>query len=209
MNNTVHLAVYDTLSDWEVGYVTAHINKSDWQRSPGRYRVVTVGPTSEPITTMGGLRITPDLALNQLSPADSSMLILTGSQTWGPTNLGDNLAFLEVARQFLDAGVPVAAICGATLGLASAGILDDREHTSNAMQFVQCAPTYRGSEHYRDAPAVADRGLITASGTAPVAFARAIFDALDLYSPAVLQAWFELYGTGDPNAFFRLERAAS
>jgi putative intracellular protease/amidase len=209
MFTSVHLAVYDTLSDWEVGFVTAHINKRDWQRAPGRYRVVTVGPTSEPITTMGGLRITPDLTLDQLNPTESSMLILAGSETWGPTNSGDNAAFLETAGQFLEAGVPVAAICGATLGLASAGMLDDREHTSNAIQFLQFAPAYQGSENYRDEPAVADRGLITASGTAPVAFARAIFDALDLYSPAVLRAWFDLYGTGDPNAFFRLEQAAS
>ena len=39
----VHMAVYDTLADWEVGHATAHINGDDWQREPGRYRVRTVG----------------------------------------------------------------------------------------------------------------------------------------------------------------------
>ena len=31
MTRTVHLAVYDTLADWEVGHTTAHINSGAWQ----------------------------------------------------------------------------------------------------------------------------------------------------------------------------------
>jgi putative intracellular protease/amidase len=38
----------------------------------------------------------------------------------------------EVASRFLDTGVPVAAICGATEALARAGLLDRRPHTSAA-----------------------------------------------------------------------------
>ena len=34
---TVHLAVYDTLADWEVGLATAHINNGEWQRQPGSH----------------------------------------------------------------------------------------------------------------------------------------------------------------------------
>jgi len=45
MNLTaVHVAVFDTLADWEIGYATAHIRRDSWQREPGRYPVVTVGP---------------------------------------------------------------------------------------------------------------------------------------------------------------------
>jgi hypothetical protein len=46
MTKHVHMAVYDTLADWEVGHATAHINSDDWQREPGRYRVRTVGAAS-------------------------------------------------------------------------------------------------------------------------------------------------------------------
>ena len=64
MNTTaVHVAVFDTLADWEIGYATAHIRRDSWQREPGRYSIVTVGPSREPVTTMGGLRVTPDIAL--------------------------------------------------------------------------------------------------------------------------------------------------
>ncbi len=75
---TVHVAVFDTLADWEIGYATAHIRSDQWQRAPGRYSITTVGPTREPVITMGGLRVTPDIALEELRPEDSAMLILAG-----------------------------------------------------------------------------------------------------------------------------------
>src|SRR6185312_10666239 len=63
MPSTVHVAVFDTFADWEVGYAAAHIRSSSWQREPGRYSISTVGPTREPVTTMGGMRIMPGIAL--------------------------------------------------------------------------------------------------------------------------------------------------
>jgi len=198
--NTVHVAVYDTMSDWEIGYATAHINNPLWQREPGRYAVVTVGPSREPVTSKGGMRITPDIALDELAVEDSAMLILCGADTW---ENGDNAAFGRTARQFLDAGVPVAAICGGTAGLAAEGLLDDRRHTSNAPQYAEAFGS-KGGELYVDEPAVTDRGLITATATAPAEFAREIFAALDLYEPHVLESWYKLYGLKDPAGYFEL-----
>ena len=204
-NQTVHIAVYDTFSDWEVGYATAHINNPMWQREPGRFQVAAVGESGEPITTMGGMRITPDLPVDQLAPDDSAMLVLAGADTW---LTGGNGAFARKAREFLDAGVAVAAICGATGGLAAAGLLDDRRHTSNAAEFVEAYGS-KGGEHYVDEPAVTDRGLITATATAPVEFAREIFAALELYEPAVLASWYKLYGLHDPAGYFELTAGAA
>lgn len=202
----VHMAVYDTLADWEVGFATAHINKQDWQRQPGRYAVVTVGEARRPATTMGGVRITPDMSLADLRPQDSAMLILAGADTW--LEAGGNAAFAEKAREFLQAGVPVAAICGATAGLAAEGLLDDRRHTSNAAEFL-AATGYGGAERYVDEPAVTDGDLITASATAPVEFAREVLARLDVYEPPVLAAWYKLYGLHDPAGYFELMAATS
>ena len=80
--------------------------------------------------------------------------------------------FRAAARRFLAAGVPVAAICGATFGLAIEGLLDDRAHTSNAPEYLEYSG-YRGGDRYVDEPAVVDGDLITASGVAPVHFAQA------------------------------------
>jgi putative intracellular protease/amidase len=91
--------------------------------------------------------------------------------------------FTDAARRFLDAGVPVAAACGATFGLAVAGLLDNRAHTSNAAEYL-AASGYGGGDRFRDEPAVVDGALITASGVAPVHFARAILDRLGVYERA-------------------------
>lgn len=199
MTKTVHHAVYDTLADWETGHATAHLRNGNWHREPGAYEIVAVGLTTDPVTTMGGLRITPDLALDQLSPADSALLILPGAFKW---DAGDELApFARKAREFLAAGVPIAAICGATAGLAREGLLDDRDHTSGVLQYLEAQEGYAGAKHYLDRDAVTDGDLITAGPTEPVAFAREIFRRLDVYRPEVLDAWFRLFARSDASAY--------
>ncbi|MFF3839356.1 DJ-1/PfpI family protein [Streptomyces sp. NPDC001930] len=197
---TVHLAVYDTLADWETGHATA------WLARAG-YTVRTVGPVAgEPVTTLAGIRIVPDLALADLRPEDSDLLILPGAEKYDE---GDELAaFPAAARAFLDAGVPVAAICGATAGLAKEGLLDDRPHTS-AVSFYLAATGYKGGEHYVDADAVTSEGeagtgdLITAGPTEPVAFAREVFAVLGAYE-GKRDAWYRLFHDSDPAAFVEL-----
>ncbi|MFG2338864.1 DJ-1/PfpI family protein [Streptomyces yangpuensis] len=189
----VHLAVYDTYADWETGHTTAHLT----QRG---HAVRTVGfATEAPVTTMGGVRIQPDLALADLRPEDSSLLILTGAALW---DAGDELApFAAKAREFLAAGVPVAAICGATAGLAREGLLNDRAHTSAMSLYLAEQPGYGGAEHYVEVDAVTDGNLITAGPTEPVAFAREVFARLDVYKPDVLDAWYGLFHHSDENAY--------
>ena len=128
MQTTVaHVAVYDSLADWEVGHLLAELRTGRFTGTP--WEVVTVAESREPITTMGGIRIQPDAVIHELDPAESGLLILPGADIW---DVGGGAAFLEAAARFLDAGVPVAAICGATSGLAQAGLLDERRHTSSA-----------------------------------------------------------------------------
>ncbi|WP_432176101.1 DJ-1/PfpI family protein [Streptomyces sp. Tue6028] len=196
----VHLAVYDTFADWETGHTTAFLARAG-------YEIRTVGPTREPVTTVGGIRIHPDLALDELRPEDSSLLVLTGADLW---DSGDDLArFARTARAFLDADVPVpvAAICGATAGLAREGLLDDRAHTS-AVSFYLAATGYAGAERYVDADAVTDGALVTAGPTEPVAFAREVFRLLGVYEGEVLDAWYRLFHDSDAEAYAVLEKAA-
>lgn len=202
---TVHLFVFDTLSDWEPGFAIAGINNPAWQAQPGRYRVRTVGVGREPVTTVGGVTILPDLALAELTPAESAMLILTGGAGW---ETGEHAEAVDTARVFLAAGVPVAAICGATAGLARTGLLDDHNHTSNAAAYLH-ATGYRGAARYREEPAMTDGDLITAGATAPVDFAYHIFRRLEVYTAAILEAWYGLYKTGEAAYFFRLQELAA
>lgn len=201
---TVHLFVLGGMADWEPGFAIAGINQAAYQTNPGRYRVRTVGATREPIQTQGGLRILPDLELADLDPRESAMLIMPGSFAW---EQGEHAAAVEKAGELLAAGVPVAAICGATAGLARRGMLDERPHTSNAPEYLAMMPGYAGQAQYVDERAVRAGDLITATGIAPIDFARLIFERLELYTASVLDAWYALYKTGDPSAFYALQHA--
>ncbi|MEU4743404.1 DJ-1/PfpI family protein [Actinosynnema sp. NPDC023658] len=204
--SAVHLALYDAVADWEFGYATAQINTPQFQKVPGRYRVRTVGATLDPVTSIGGLRITPDVVLADVDPADSAMLILPGASTWEG---GGNAVFAAAARRWLEAGVPVAAICGATIGLAAEGLLDSRPHGGNAVEELAAVPGYAGAALFRSERAVRADGLITAGAASALEFAREVFVELDLYEPAVLDAWYGLYRTGDPAWFGKLVAAVS
>src|SRR5689334_19148412 len=115
---TAHVALYDTLADWEVGHLLVELRTGRFTGTP--FQVIAVAESGEPITTMGGVRMMPDMLLADLDPAASDLLILAGATMW---DAGGGAAFAGAAARFLDAGVPVAAICGATAGLARAGLL--------------------------------------------------------------------------------------
>ena len=163
----VHLLVLDTLSDWEPAYASAYLNEPA-AGMPSRYRVRSVGLSREPVVTKGGLRTLPDLAVDELSPADSALLILPGSDIWAEPRAD---VALEKALAFVNARVPVAAICGATAGLARAGLLDTRRHTSNAPEFL-ATTGYAGASYYVSQSVVEDDGVITAPDTASLEFAK-------------------------------------
>jgi putative intracellular protease/amidase len=198
----VHLFVLNTMADWEPAFAIAHIN-SPMQGMSSQFQVRTVGLDRSSVRSMGGLTIVPDMALSELVPAQSSMLILPGSGLW---NDAVTDPALKKARDFIEAGIPVAAICGATFGLARAGLLDDRRHTSNDPNWLKTSG-YRGAALYVQEPVVEDRGVITASVTAALEFARLILGKLGVFQVKALDAWYGLYKTGNPARYFELMEA--
>jgi putative intracellular protease/amidase len=202
--STAHLALYDTLADWEVGYLLVELRTGRFTGNP--WNIVTVAESREPITTMGGLRIMPDMILDDLDPADSNLLILPGGDIWDAGG-GAEVAFAAAAARFLDAGVPVAAICGATAGLARAGVLDKRRHTSAAAEYLM-ATGYAGGDYYVNERAVVDGDLITAGPQSPVQFACATLGRLGLASDRTLEAYEGVFHRADATAYPALMEGA-
>jgi putative intracellular protease/amidase len=198
---TAHLALYDTLADWEVGHLLAELHTGRFTGTG--FDVVAVAESHEPITTMGGVRIVPDALLADLEPGNSDLLVLPGAEMWDARG-GE--AFAAAAGRFLEAGVPVAAICGATAGLARAGLLDERNHTSDAAEYL-AATGYAGGDRYIDERSVVDGHLITAGSHSPVQFARATLGCLRLASERRLEAYERFFHNGDPAGFRVLTQA--
>jgi putative intracellular protease/amidase len=190
-----HIALYDNLADWEIGYLLVELRTGRFTGRP--WEIVSVAESREPITSMGGLCIVPDMILDDLDPADSNLLILPGADLW---DAGEGAAFAAAATRFLDAGVPVAAICGATSGLARAGVLDKRRHTSAAAEYLM-ATGYDGGDYYVNQRAVVDGDLITAGPQSPVQFACATLRRLGLASDRRLEAYESVFHRADATAF--------
>ena len=199
----IYLFLFDTLSDWEIGYVAAGINNPMMQANPGKYQLKTFSINGKPVRTIGGLLITPDLSLNEVAYSDAEMLILPGGTSWEE---GGNQEVALLAKKFHENQIKVAAICGATLGLAKIGLLDSLKHTSNSKDYLLNSQ-YQGAEYYVDVLSVSDKGVITASGIASLEFAQEIFKELNLYTTEALEAWYKLFKTGSPEAYAALMNA--
>lgn len=190
----LYLVVVDTMADWEIAYLTAELRSRRFFADPAMdFSLLKVGLTIDAIDSMGGIRYMPDMTLDAIKLQKEDVLLLPGADMWD-TPQADPI--LEFARNALDQGHQVAAICGATLGLARVGALDKRRHTSNDLGLLkQACPDYRGEALYRREAAVRGDNLITATGLAPVEFSYEVFKMLKVWRPETAKAWYRLHKT--------------
>ncbi len=186
-----YLFVFDGFADYETSMATAGIRKST------EYQVRTIAFRKEAVTSMSGLTIMPDLdfvATTDLADIDSdntAMLILPGGWAW---EQGQNEGLTPLVAHCLLQGIPVAAICGATIFLAELGLLNRTVHTSNAMEYLAAhSSAYRGQSLYRGSPSVRTEFLITANGTASTEFAHDIFETLGIERETEVSDWFRYF----------------
>ena len=185
MTRRIAVGLTEGYADWECALLMASA------RNYFGFDVVTATPGAGAVTSMGGLKVTPAMALESVTPAEFDALVLCGGTIWESAAAPDLSAQI---RAFHEAGRPIGAICGATLALARAGVLDHSGHTSNDVEFLASAPEYRGQALYEDRPrAVRDGNLVTAPGTAPVTFTAEIYRALGFHNPD-LEHYVKLYG---------------
>lgn len=203
---TIALYTTDTMADWEYAYLTTQITAAE-QIRPGRFRLLLVGDGTGPVTSLGGLPLTPQTDLADLPSLaqDGSLgaLVIPGGNTC-TTQPHERL--VTAVHAVMEHRTPVAAICGATFLLARAGLLDERAHTSNAPSFLE-ASGYSGAAHYRQAPAVTDQGITTASGINAVPFTAEVMRVTGLVPAPVADAWERLHLGGGAQDYHTLMEA--
>ena len=199
----VYIYALNTLADWELGYVTAELNSGRFfKRDAPEVSVKTVAISREPVKTMGGLTIVPDCSINDIAVNEKSVLLLPGANTWDDPK---HSTIIKQAGELLSVGGMVCAICGATVALANAGLLDQRLHTSNGAGYLEMvSPAYKGQKFFLDAPSVADRNLITASSSGALLWSKQIIEQLDVFQHNTLEAWYAYFSTGQVQHFFAL-----
>jgi len=199
----VYLYVPNTMADWEIGFLTAELNSRRYFKDKtNSVEIIKVGPTRMPVVTMGGLSVTPDQSIEEIAIGDDDLLLLPGADTWLNE---ENRTVLLLAKKRIENGLKVAAICGATLGLAKEGALDKIKHTSIDKNYLKMiCPQYAGEEFYQKELALTEKNLITASGIAPLEFTYEVLKMLGVFKASTLEAWYNLYNTKEDRYYFEL-----
>lgn len=157
-------------ADWECAFLNGIGN--------AYYGIETrnVSPNGKSIVSQGGLQTIPDDTLASVKPEAFDVFVICGGNIWATERAPE---IQHLAEGFLGARKYVAAICGGTLALANVGILDNKRHTSNALEFLSTgSEKYSGHSHYiNEVKAVEDQRVITAPGHAPAHFSAAVFKA--------------------------------
>lgn len=205
MEKTIFVYIPGGHSDWEVGLVMAELNTQRFFSDRNNLKVRTFTLSGDPVRTMGGLTILPDLALGDLRKEEAAMLILPGGESWEQV---DNEPVLALAGDFLRTNIPVAAICGATEAMARRGMLDEIDHTSNDLEQLKAScPGYKGAAHYCDELAVTAGNLITAGSSSSVPFAYHILKKLGVMRPDVLEYWYGYFERHSVSDIYKLFQA--
>ncbi|MAY62515.1 MAG: hypothetical protein CML29_09910 [Rhizobiales bacterium] len=157
---------------------------SDWEIAPlcgaghafygAEFRFVS--PKGGALSSAAGLPIAETARFE--APEDSVVVVCGGPAF----EADDGLDIGEKLRQARDAGCIIAGICGGTIALARAGMLDDVSHTSNGPHYLgKYVESYSGTRKYVDEPkAIRDKDIITAPAPAPASFASEVLAAAGL-----------------------------
>jgi putative intracellular protease/amidase len=188
MKSKAYLFVFDGLADCEPAHAFCELNKS------GKFEVVTAGFSRQTITTMGGLKLTPDVTLEDVNPADAIFFMLPGGEMWQKSSFAEIKALLHSLHE---REILIGAICAATLEIARAGLTHGIRHTSNSKAFLKAfVPDYKDDSFYVDELAVTDQKIVTASGLGSIEFAREVIRELVIYNEADTAIWFDMFKRG-------------
>lgn len=181
------LFLFDGYADWEPSLVTAGLNTySD-------FSIQSFSITGKPVTSMGGLVVTPTTSLKAIGK-DFDLLILPGGNAW---ENGKNEEVIPLIKEAIQSRKIVAAICAATTALADAGILNTIPHTSNGKGYLEThSKNYSGQQHYVETPSVASDNIVTANGAGMIEFAHEIYKAVGAFDAQTLESITALYKSG-------------
>jgi protease I len=133
-------------------------------------------PQQGPITGKHGHRVSAGLALSAVRAEDYELLLLPGGEA--PARLRKIPAAVAIARHFLQADKPVAAICHGPQLLIATGLMAGR--TATCYRAVRHELEAAGG-NYLDREVIVDDNLVTSRKPSDIpSFVRAIFQITGL-----------------------------
>lgn len=173
----ITIVLTEGFSDWEIA-VLGGVGRAFYSAE-----IRFASPSGGLINSAAGMTI----ANTQVFKAtEDGVVVVCGGPAWESNESPEIADQLNIASSN---GCAIAGICGGTVALARAKLLDDVRHTSNGPGYLQkFAPSYAGADYYLDQPfAVRDQNIITAPAPAPASFASEVLAAAGLEAAAARQ----------------------
>ena len=135
-----------------------------------------VSPDGASLKSAAGLSVSD---LKKFEAPNKGVVVVCGSPAFESSSAPDISTRLLEARK---SGCVIAGICGGTIALARAGMLNNVKHTSNGSGYLgKYVADYAGSDNYVDQPTAIRAGdIITAPAPAPASFAAEVLTAAGL-----------------------------
>ena len=166
----ITIVIAEGYSDWEIAPL-AGVGRAFYGAD-----IRFTSPDGGAVTSVSGLNIADT---ERFEAPDDGVVVVCGGPAFESGTAPDLGERLNRAREN---GCVIAGICGGTIALARAGLLDEVRHTSNGPEYLgQFAETYKGSANYVEQPvALRDRNVITAAAPMPASFAMEVLIAAGL-----------------------------
>jgi Putative intracellular protease/amidase len=187
---TILFVILEQYADWEAAYLSSAIH----MLGRGNYEVKTVSLTTNNVKSIGGFCTIPDYDINSV-PMDYEALILIGGMTWRNENASQVNVLIE---KCIEDKKVLGGICDASAFLGTVGVLNDINHTSNNINDLKqwAGNIYTGEENYIMEPAVSDKNVITANGTAALEFAKEVMLILEIAPKEKIVEWYNFHKLG-------------
>lgn len=115
---------------------------------------------NEIITCSRGVKIIPDILIEQISATRLFDAVILPGGVNGTKNLSDNSQLIKILRHHLDQERLIAAICAAPIILADNDLLDKNQSITSHPSVKSQLQTYKYSEN----PVVEDGNIVTSRG---------------------------------------------
>ena len=103
---TLAVVILDKFADWEPALLTAGL-----QSIIGGYTVRWASVDRKVKTSMGGLRVEPDMTISEIPSTADTVIVIGAEGSWRTLPAEDSQQLASILGDFKDAGKPVGGIC--------------------------------------------------------------------------------------------------
>ena len=186
--------ILDQWADWESAFIASALHSGVIPGSPIKYQVKTLSTTKDPVCSLGGFKTIVDYDINSI-PEDYAALVLIGGMSWFDKEAEQ---LIPIVRKAIDSNKVVGAICNASVFLGRHGLLNNVQHTSNTLGYLEniAKEHYTNKDGYINSQAVSDKNIVTANGSGYLEFAKELLLLLDAESESVIEQYYDFNKLG-------------